>query len=76
MDFESFDELNEDERIKAVEKFIIREVGTIQQNLHYQGYEEVTFSDILKAYEIMQLKKLNEINEKLESIYRELWSRS
>ena len=52
MDVENFYELNEDERIKVVEKFI-KEVGTIYQNLHYEGYEEVTFADVLKAYEIM-----------------------
>lgn len=55
MDFGNFDELNKDERMKAVANFI-KEVGDVQLGLNYDGYEEVTFLDVLKAYEIMLLK--------------------
>ena len=55
MDFENSNDPKELERIKVVEKFMMNEIGTIYQNLHYYGYEEVTFSDVLKAYEIMLL---------------------
>lgn len=48
-----FEELTKKERIETVEKFMLNEVAVIYQGLQFQGYQEVTFSDVLKAYEIL-----------------------
>lgn len=40
-----------EERMETVEKFL-EEVGSVELNLNHDGYE-VTFSDVLKAYEIL-----------------------